>query len=345
MNISFLSDKMPWFGKHSGYDCLIPYLTYPKTNVKVISSKHSVKNKIRGKLEQIFTKQYSVNSLQLATEITFQKSIKHSDISHILHIEGHIHLLEKLKHVSNTLIGTIHLPLKMWPDFQLCTLKKLKQAIILYEAEIDRFQQFINRESIHFIRHGINTDFFQPGKANTTDQNKILFVGHYLRNFEMMEKVLTALQSSSYKNLEYHFIIPSLFRKSIFSDKVLNSKNIFFHENLDDAALLEFYQTSNLMVMPMNDSGANSAIVQAIACGLPVITTDVGGIRSYGGGSVYPVITNNDHDAMIDLVKQYLSDTIYRNNIAREQRVFAEQFLDWKIIAKQHFNLYRNLHD
>jgi len=36
--------------------------------------------------------------------------------------------------------------------------------------------------------------------------------------------------------------------------------------------------------MPMKSSGANNAIVEALACGLTVVTTDVGGICDYGGG-------------------------------------------------------------
>ena len=46
-------------------------------------------------------------------------------------------------------------------------------------------------------------------------------------------------------------------------------KNVFFHENLSDEGLLEQYQTSNVLLIPMNDSGANTAIVQALAAGLP----------------------------------------------------------------------------
>ena len=57
----------------------------------------------------------------------------------------------------------------------------------------------------------------------------------------------------------------------------------------------------------MSDSGANNAIVESLACGLPVITTDVGGIRDYGGGTIYPVVANEDDDGMIGLVEQYLS--------------------------------------
>jgi glycosyltransferase involved in cell wall biosynthesis len=80
-----------------------------------------------------------------------------------------------------------------------------------------------------------------------------------------------------------------------------------------------------------------------MACGLPVVTTDVGGIRDYGGGSIYPVVKNNDDDAMVELVEKYLADEKYRNSIAKKERQFAEDKLAWPIVAKRHLKVYEGL--
>jgi glycosyltransferase involved in cell wall biosynthesis len=93
----------------------------------------------------------------------------------------------------------------------------------------------------------------------------------------------------------------------------------------------------------MIDSGANTAIVQAIATGLPIITTDIGGIRSYGGGEVFEVIEKNDFEAMTALFTKYYNDSHFRNSVSLKQRNFALKQLDWNSIAKQHFTVYKTI--
>lgn len=97
------------------------------------------------------------------------------------------------------------------------------------------------------------------------------------------------------------------------------------------------------MLLPMEDSGANTAVVEALACGLPIVTTDVGGIRSYGGGSIFPVAKNNDDSGFLDLVAAYLTDDKFRATVSRESRQFAKAQLDWPVAAKEYIAAYRSL--
>ena len=169
-------------------------------------------------------------------------------------------------------------------------------------------------------------------------------MGHFLRDFEMFMKVYYLILDSDFgKTLEYHFIIPVPFRKILELAPIVNLKTVFFHGGLSDAELLEFYQTSYLLLMPMIDSGANIAIVQAIATGLPIITTDIGGIRSYGGGEVFEVVKRNDCEAMTALFTKYYNNSDFRNSVALKQRNFALKQLDWNSIAKQHFTVYKTI--
>jgi len=343
MKVYILTNKIAWFGKYSGYECLTEYLS-KYINLNITNSKSNLFKKIIGKLIQKYNKLYVTKPSEIFAEVSFIHKISSKNIAHILYVDNRTHILPKIKKKKTKVIGTIHFPISRWTEERLQKLNYLDKVIILYKEEISQFNKYISQEKIHFIKHGVDIDFFKPGSRSNIEKNKILFVGHFLRDFEMFMKVYNLLLENNFgKMLKFHFIIPEQFRNITILNTLSLSNNVFFHENLSDEELLEFYQTSYLMLMPMIDSGANTAIIQAIATGLPVITTDLGGIRSYGGGEIFEVNKRNDYNAMAELFFKYYNNSDFRNNISEKQRKFALEHLDWKNIAKQHLSIYERI--
>lgn len=339
MKVNVLSDKIGWFGKYSGYECLPDY--YPKNiEATVNTATYNLYNKVAGKIYKVRNRINS-RSEDIFNEVKFSRKVSANDASHILYLESHIHLLKKLK-PANRIFGTIHLPVSRWSNLRLQMLESLENVILLYNEEFEIFKQYVPSQKIHVIKHGVDINFFKPGKTEKVVKNKVLFVGHFLRNFEMTYKVYNTICKDVSTEIQFHFIIPSSFRNTSILQKLAQNPNVFFHEKLSDEELLEQYQTSYVMVMPMSDSGANTALVQALSVGLPVITTDVGGIRSYGGGTVYPIITNNDYVAMTELFLKYFYDEEYRNSISQQVRKYSVENLDWFLTANHHATLYQH---
>jgi glycosyltransferase involved in cell wall biosynthesis len=340
MKIHYLSKKIAWFGKYSGYECLPNYLP-PNQDVKLFIAAPKFFNKVMGKIYQYLNNWKDKRPDQIWAEINFLSQKNASQISHILYLDSHTNVLTKIKTVDNRLTGTIHLPFNHWPEQQLQLLSKLKNIIILYTEEIEKFKRYTPDCRFHYIRHGVDLEFFKPSPQTEVKRKKILFVGHYLRNFEMFFHVYQGIKGTSADKFEYHLIMPTINRNSEWVKRIANNADVFFHEKLSDEELLAHYHDSYVMLMPMDDSGANTAIIQALAVGLPIITTDVGGIRCYGGGDVYPLVANNHNDEMIELFFKYYNDQAFRDNIAIKQRKFAEDFLDWNIIAQEHIDVYK----
>ena len=343
MKLNILSNKIGWFGKFSGYECLTDY--FPKSvSLEITTSKKQFVRKAFGKLIQKYRKWNGTSPSEIFAEFSFINKMSVKSMSHILYLESHLHILPLIHKKKKKLVATIHLPISQWSDEKLEKLTCLNNAILLYEEEKEAFGKYIAPDKIHIIKHGIDINFFKPGDQALVKKNKVLFVGHFLRDFEMFMKVYYSLMDSDFgKELEFHFIIPVAFRKIPELAAIINSKTVFFHGGLSDEELLEFYQTSYLLLMPMVDSGANTAIVQAIATGLPIVTTDIGGIRSYGGGEVFEVIQRNDFEAMTALFTKYYNDSDFRNNVSEKQRDFALEQLDWNVVAKQHLTVYKTI--
>ncbi len=338
MKVNVLSDKIGWFGKYSGYECLPHY--YPKIlDVTINTATYNLYNKLLGKFYKV-QNQINSRSEDIFNEVKFARRAAVSDASHILYLESHMHLFTTLK-PAKRVFGTIHLPISRWSKARLQMLENLENVILLYDEEVDIFKQYVPSQKIHVIKHGVDINFFKPGKPENILKHKILFVGHFLRNLDMTLQVFTRLKKEISGELEFHFIVPTAFRNTSVIQKIQKLDKVYFHEKLSDEELLEQYQTSNLLVMPMEDSGANTAIIQALSVGLPIVTTDVGGIRSYGGGNIFPVVKNNDTSGMCELIFKFLDNESFREQVSADERKFTKNYLDWSLVAKQHVEIYK----
>ena len=72
-----------------------------------------------------------------------------------------------------------------------------------------------------------------------------------------------------------------------------------FHAGLTDDELLALYQRSSLLLLPLLDATANNAILEAMACGLPIVTTDLPGLGTYVDPSFADLLTAGDVEAAV----------------------------------------------
>jgi len=278
------------------------------------------------------------------TELEFRlrHRLQRPDASHILYLEQHLDLLRCWRKAPKDLIGTIHLPASVWKPEQCALLSRLSSALVLYQRDLSFFENYVGKGRLKFIHHGVDTEFFKPEEKKAATSPRILYSGVYLRNEAMLVRVAQQL-TEKFADLRFDLLVPKHHQKSPALAPLLNNRAVTWHAGLNDEELRALYQRSYLMLLPMNESGVNTAVGEALASGLPIATTDVGGIHDYGGGTIFPVVANNDDDAMIALVEQFLSKPSWRDLIGQRCRKFAEDTLRWSMAAEKHLHAYREL--
>ncbi|MGA2868960.1 MAG: glycosyltransferase [Verrucomicrobiota bacterium] len=342
MSALLLRDGIPWFGRHTGYEQLSHHLAkiHPVTVVAPRPGQWarylgSASARLRGRMGR--------GAADLSElEFCLRRRFGRLDASHILYLEHHLGLLKAWPKAPKNLIGTIHLPLSVWTTEQGRLLSRLASALVLYQRDIPFFEKLIGRGRVKFIHHGADTEFFKPAPAQTQAPPRILYSGVYLRNEPMLVRVVKHL-TGKMPGLCFDLLVPQHHRKSPALAPLLNHPAVTWHAGLNDEELRALYQRSCVMLLPMNDSGANTAVVEALASGLPIVTTNAGGIGDYGGGTIFQTVAAEDDGAMVGLVEQYLSRPGWRAEISGKCRKFAEEVLAWPLVASKHIQAYREL--
>ena len=157
-------------------------------------------------------------------------------------------------------------------------------------------------------------------------------VGQWLRDFETLERAFSIINKIR-PDVELDCVIPRSARNSEPLIRLARHNNVRWHCDLSPEHLRSLYQVSTLLFLPLVDATANNAIVEACACGLPIISTAVGGIPEYVQAHFGELCPPCDHEAHAKAVLSWLNNPERLSNARLEARQFAEQNLNWEIIA------------
>ena len=122
-------------------------------------------------------------------------------------------------------------------------------------------------------------------------------MGHHLRDYNVLAHIA---KRALKEGLDVHFTVVARLDRT---KMLAGLTNVDLLSGISDAQLLQLYQTSDVLVTPLKDATANIAILEGMACGLPVFATDVPGVHDYttSGCRVLAPISQPDllYDALV----------------------------------------------
>ncbi|HET91754.1 MAG TPA: glycosyltransferase family 1 protein [Chloroflexi bacterium] len=108
----------------------------------------------------------------------------------------------------------------------------------------------------------------------------------------------------------------------------------------DQDTLQYYYSAAEVVVMPSDYESFGMVALEAMACGTPVVASDVGGLAFLvkDGRTGYRVPAR-DPDALADRIVHLLTDEVLRRRIGQRAACWAESY-SWSLIADQIEALY-----
>ncbi len=345
LQVLYLSDRIPWFGSHSGYEPLPRYVRAQGVRIDETRAASGWTARIAGRLVLEMTRTRGHSSLAAAAAARFWcKAVrKRSAVKHVLYAEEHVAIADRLRGLAR-LLATFHLPPRQWKAAWHGGARRFDAALVLYNRDLERFEEMVGRGRVRFVHLGADTAFFTPGEepggGEEAGPPRIALVGHWLRDVQCAVRAVRAL-AARHPELRFDVVMPARFRADW--AELAGQPRVQWHEGLTDEELRAVYRRACCLLMPMRDSGASTAMVDALACGLPPVTTDVGGIRDYGGGTAFPIARPGDVEHVVELAARYVEDRAARAAASAACREFAVRTLGWEDVARRHVDAYREL--
>lgn len=186
-----------------------------------------------------------------------------------------------------------------------------------------KFFQGVSEAPILQIKHGVATDFFTPADEERDSVPRLIFVGQWLRDFEILEVAMRQVWRR-FPICRLDCVVPHDAReRSTALLRLASRSEVTFHAGISPEALRSLYRRASLTFLPVIDSTANNALLESLSCGRAVVSTAIGGCPEYVPSECGLLAEASNADDHAAKVIQLLEDTSLRASMEGNARRHA----------------------
>jgi glycosyltransferase involved in cell wall biosynthesis len=185
------------------------------------------------------------------------------------------------------------------------------------------------------IYNGIDTSFFAP-KEHHNERPQILFVGRYV-GFKGSDLVV---QLAKYFP-ECDFVMYGRGESSSLVANAAKLKNVKVNAPVPHEKMTSVYANSDILLFPSVREGFSNVILEALACGLPIVCFDTSSFREAVEHDKSGLLSNSLSE-MKEHLEYLIGDEEARREFSGNARKRALEF-DWNLIAPQWSKLFEQV--
>jgi glycosyltransferase involved in cell wall biosynthesis len=348
VRVRFLHTRYPHLGSHSGYVQFVRELDKGRFHCSVHASSDSDIDvpswlmPIRPLYKRLVTRSqmrwYKQSDLH-AELIAFGAGMAgRLDVVHFLDGEHSGRYMPRFVKATGRscpkTVATFHQPPELLKDLlHVESLRWLDQIILVSPTQLEFFRPHVAEEKLNVILHGVDTAFFEPKPGMNSSQSarptRCITVGHWLRDWKTFGDVAREMP-------EVQFDVVS--GRDTGAESLANVR---VHRGLDDHALAVLYREADILFLPLLDSTANNALLEGLASGLAVVSTDLGATRAYVPDGTAILLENRPGD-FVRAIRRLTADAALLQEMKRRARARAEE-LSWPRLARTYEAFYSTL--
>ena len=225
---------------------------------------------------------------------------------------------------------------------------KLKKIICVSKpSKDDVIEEFnVDPNKIEVISNGIDINTFTTSSFDKREENKIITTASAdipLKGLKYLIKSLPKILDSFPKTtLTVIGKSPNNSEVSKLIEDLNLSDVITFRSGISEKEIVDLYHSSELAVMPSLYEGFGFGAGEAMACGVPLISTHSGGLKEVVGDAAIKILPSSAGEiekAVINLFNN--PDEMRKLSMRGRQRM--EEIFDWKIAASSYESSFKGV--
>jgi glycosyltransferase involved in cell wall biosynthesis len=187
------------------------------------------------------------------------------------------------------------------------------------------------------ITPGVDTNRFTPRSAAPTLYPEILFVAGLgtAEQHKGLSILLSVIAKLRTRIADIHLTVVGdgdmRSRYEAEANALGIATNVTFKGKLDGTALVEAYQQAQVFALPTTNDSSPTVIIEAMACGLAVVSTRVGGIPDIvEEAKTGYLVPSNDGSALSDRIEALILDRSRCQELGSAGREKVRRVYEWK---------------
>jgi glycosyltransferase involved in cell wall biosynthesis len=347
--VQFVHTRYPHWGAHSGFHRLADHLDPAVCAVRVRAVPDSdddfparpagIRRWLAERVRRRGMEWYKLSDLVAEAALAPRALARAVDVVHFLDGEHGAQylplMLGRWPFGRARVVATYHQPPEILPSVvRRDVVRRLDLVTVVSPSQAAFFAELLPPDRVQVVLHGIDTAFFRPAALPPADNRfRCITVGHWRRDWLAVRAV--ALELAGCSDVEFHVVTGQPTGLEAFS-------NVKVHRAVDDATLRALYQSAHVLFLPLLAATANNALLEGIACGLPVVSTSLEAVHAYLPGGEGILVKDNAPGDLAGAILQLRHDPALRARMARCARARATA-LAWPAVARRYHEVYERV--
>jgi len=206
-------------------------------------------------------------------------------------------------------------------------------------------KKFMPDLNISVIPNGVDMNRFHPKQNHKFDKRLKLLSVCRLISRKRIDLLIEAVSKSVESGLDTELNIAGqgnlMQQLKELANKLGVANRVNFMGRITSEQIPQVYRDNDIFVMSSAHEGMSNAMLEAMASGLPIVTTRCEGVEELIGNNGI-ILEDADAQKFADSIKHIKQNREKYKNMSLAARKKTEKF-NWKSVAEQYYKFYRNI--